>query len=507
MLNEATLARPRWMDAAPGNRRGVLLVVAVAVCYAIVVVITTLRIGFGADEAVYLSQYAHGVPRLAFTAPRSRGLPVMIYPIAALTTSVTAIRCYMAVLGTAGLFLAYLPWTRVRIGTRAAAAAALFGAQWLTLFYGAEVMPNLYVAYGSVAAVGMFALAADRWSPRRAAGLIAAVGFTALIRPFDATWLAAALVVAIVVRRGWRRLRLAVAVAAGLAIGWAEWGAEAFAYYGGPLHRLHLASGENVAGMHFTLIEQLRALNGPLQCRPPHHCGPVTMLDIAWCAAMAALIVFALYATRRMRGHAELVLTVWVAAVMGMSYLLLIGYAAPRFLIPVYALAAVPVAAGLQELWRPRTRERRGVRRGAAMAVVLVVVAGYGAVQGDRLVPYANASVAHRHTDMRVARAVSKAGVRPPCLLFGKASTASIGFYARCSSVGRSSPWRHRDRPTHRIRAAIAAGRHFGIVVHGNRRPAPFLDAWRRIPLPGVRDPRGPWYLYVPPNGGTGRPR
>ncbi|TMR07410.1 hypothetical protein ETD86_51625, partial [Nonomuraea turkmeniaca] len=274
------LSRP-W---AAGRRPYVALGL-VAVCFTAVQLVFTARIGLGWDESVYLSQVARGVPAAEFTAPRARGVQLLAAPVALVTPSVTAIRGYLSVLSGIALFLAYAPWIRLRSGPIAPLAAALFAGLWLSVLYGNEAMPNMWVAYCGVAGVGLACLAGMRPRPWLAlAGVVAAFALASLLRPSDATWLALPLLGYGMVRR---RGRLpAAATAAGLAVGWAQWLAEAFIRFGGPMERLRAAGAENATGLHFSLPDHLRALDGPLLCRFGVDCGGFPWAQIAWFAAV-----------------------------------------------------------------------------------------------------------------------------------------------------------------------------------------------------------------------------
>ncbi len=87
------------------------------------------------------------------------------------------------------------------------------------------------------------------------------------------------------------------------------------------------------------------------------------------------------------------------AATAALPYLFTIGYAAPRFLQPAYALLAIPVADALWHLvTAPRGRWRTVLR-----TVVAVGVAGHLAVQLTVAVHTANRSAASREDWARTA--------------------------------------------------------------------------------------------------------
>jgi hypothetical protein len=472
-----------WVAA----RRWHLALAAVAIAYSAVQLIFTARIGLGWDESVYVSQVAHGVPPATFSAPRARGVPLLVAPVALFTASVTAVRVYLSVLSGVGLFLAYLPWLKVRDSVLVPVAAGLFASLWLSLFYGNEAMPNLWVAFSGVAGAGLFRLArdtgprADGTRPVRAplvlAGLVAAFALASLTRPTDASWLALPLIVYGLYRR---RFGAVIAIAAGLAIGWGEWITEAYLRYGGPLTRLKAAGAENESGLHFSLGAHLRALDGPLLCRYGSPCGGYPPAQVAWFAAIPVLAVLGVWAVRR-RG-------LGLALASGLSitgsYVLTVGYAAPRFLLPAYALLALPVAGGISLLWRSRL----------ARVPVVAGVLAFVAVQAVTLAHWTTLELGGRAADAITVSGLRAMGMRTPCFLYGH-DAVQVGYLAGCSSWGIISNYGGAATPAS-IRGATA--RHEWVAVIGTRRrPAPFLASWTRTPL-NVNHAK-PWYLFLPP--------
>jgi hypothetical protein len=480
--------------AGPGmhSRRLVLALGVVAVGYGLVQLLATSRVPLGWDETVYVSQVARGVPAAAFSAPRARGIVLLVAPVSLITDSVIAVRVYLSLVSAACLAAAFWPWLKLRRSLIVPLAAALFAVQWLTIFYGNEAMPNPYVAFGAVASVGWFlrAVAEPRaWTPR--VGLIAALAVTALMRPFDAVWIALPVLAAGAVKRS---RGPSLSALCGLVVGWAEWIVEAYVSYGGPLARLHGAGAENETGLHFSLVAHLRALDGPLLCRPPVDCGAIPRLDVLWFAAIPVLAMAGLAVLRHQRSPylPAAALATTTATTIAASYLLIVGYAAPRFLLPAYALAALPVAEGITGLCRLPP----GRLRVPAVVVAVVSIAAYAGLQARtlaRLVPY---EVRVRSADRQVADRVERLGVTGPCLLYGH-DAVQIAYYARCSSLGIWSDWGGTQTPT-AITAALAAGRHVAVISRTKKAPAPFLTTWQRRELTGVTG-TGHWYAFLPP--------
>ncbi len=465
-----------WIETRPWHAALVL----VALGYTMIQLVFTAGIGLGWDESVYISQVARGVPATQFSPPRARGVSLLVAPIALVTPSVVAIRGYLSLLSGAGLFLAYWPWLRLRPGPVVPVAAALFAGLWISLFYANEAMPNMWVAYCGVAGVALVCLAEAR--PRSGlvvAGLVTAFSLASLVRPTDATWLALPLVVYGV----WlKRPRIVAAIAGGVAIGWAEWIFEAFLQYGGPIERLRAAGAQNMTGLHFSLPDHLRALDGPLLCRFGIKCGSIPLVQVAWFLAVPILAVLGVWATRRR----SLVLALASGLSLAFSYFFTVGYAAPRFLQPAYALLALPVAAGLG--WM---RRRRPTAVFAAAGVFC-----YFVVQGLSAFVYSRNTHVARGYDSAAASQLYAMGMRTPCFLYGH-HAVQIGYLARCSSKGIITRYGGQAVPA-AIKTAMARGDRVAAITTSSRPPAPFLESWTPVPL---RVGGGKhWHVFLPPD-------
>src|SRR5712692_3747962 len=188
------------------------------------------RMGRSWDESVYVSQVSGHVPAAWFDPARARGVPLLVAPVAALTSSVAALRVYLSVACGLGLTVALWTWRRLRPAWVLGLAGVLFGGLWVAQYYGPQAMPDMWSALGCLAAVGCF-LRGGKAALGSWVGLGASVAFVTLVRPGDAVYLAAPLVVAaILIWRSWPR---AAVVVAGLVAGGAEWVVEAYARFGG----------------------------------------------------------------------------------------------------------------------------------------------------------------------------------------------------------------------------------------------------------------------------------
>ena len=212
-----------------------------------------------------------------------------------------------------------------------------------------------------------------RWWPL--AGVALCVAIAALVRPGDALYLAAALGIAVIVVRQWRRWRLLAAVVIGFVAGAADWVIEGYIRFGSALNRLHEAGAEQGGfGFHLAFWDELRAVNGPTLCRPCTVGFRYPELSLWW-LALPVLVVLGAYAAHRAGRLASSVLATACGLSLAFQYLFLINYAAPRFLLPAYALAAIGVSdaiggllTGIQrDLQGPgRVASRRRARRPAA---------------------------------------------------------------------------------------------------------------------------------------------
>ncbi|MFF3896526.1 hypothetical protein ACFYY3_25785 [Streptomyces sp. NPDC001812] len=425
---------------APRPAAGTAPLVALAAVFTLAqLVLVRPGLGLGWDEIVYVSQVTSHHPAAFFSAPRSRGVSLLVAPVASWSSSTVLLRVYLALLSGLALYLALRAWrglfpTRVLV-----TSGAFYASLWVTLFYGPQAMPNHWVAIGALITVGSFLRYHADPSARGALwGVVAGAALMAWMRPTDAVWVAVPLcVLALAGRHG----RLLLASAAGLAAGAAEWVAEAYAGYGGLGERLAEASRiQGGLGWHMAVDDQLRSLGGRGLCRPctgpmPH---PVVTL---WWFALPLLAAVGLVVAVRARRVLRTVLPLACATTAALPYLFMIGYAAPRFLQPAYALLAIPVADGLWHLvrkpagqWRPGEGWRPAGRwRPAAAALVALALAGHLAVQLAVLAHTVDRNTESRRDWARTAGELHRLGVRPPCLITGH-EAIPVGYYTGCSS-------------------------------------------------------------------------
>ncbi|MGW1605316.1 hypothetical protein ACWCQV_30830, partial [Streptomyces eurythermus] len=212
-LDTASRARSPLAPPAATPSAWPLAAVAAAFTLAQLLLVGT-DLGLGWDETVYVSQVGHHGPAAFFSAPRARGVSLLVAPVAAWSSSTALLRLYLALLSGLALFWALRAWRGLFPARVLALAGGLFASLWVTLFYGPQAMPNLWVALGALAAVGCFLRA--RTGRTALWGLAGGAALMAWMRPVDAVWATLPLFIAGLARRRWPAL---LVLAAGLAAG------------------------------------------------------------------------------------------------------------------------------------------------------------------------------------------------------------------------------------------------------------------------------------------------
>ncbi|MFE3852738.1 hypothetical protein ACFXPN_16540 [Streptomyces griseorubiginosus] len=454
--------------ARPRRRWGEPWLAAVAGAFTLAqLVLVRPDLGLGWDETVYVSQVSGQVPAAFFSAPRARGISLLVAPIASWSDSTALLRVYLAALSGLGLYFALRIWRAHFMPRVLALAGALFASLWVTLFYGPQAMPNYWVAVGALVAVGCFVRVRANARDRAAWwGVFAGTALMAWMRPMDAVYVVLPLLALAV-----RRPRHLAVLVAGLLAGAGEWVIEAYLSYGGLAQRLSDASRiQGGLGWHLAVVDQLRSLGGRTLCRPCTGSAPNPVVSLWW-FALPVLAALGAVTAVRVRRPLPVLLPLTCAVTAAVPYLFLIGYAAPRFLLPAYALLALPVAHGLAHLvGAPSRRTARTV----AVSLVAACLAAHVAVQYVVLEHTLRSSAANRDNWSRTASALHTLGVRPPCLLSGY-EAVPIAFYTGCGSAqtdghDTSTTGAALAEAAHRTKVAVLA-------QPGDRRPA-YARTW-----------------------------
>jgi hypothetical protein len=180
-----------------------------------------------------------------------------------------------------------------------------------------------------------------------------------------------------------------------------------------------------------------------------------------------------------------------VATVCGVSvavpYMLLLGYAAPRFLLPAYALLALPIAECLTRLPGAFPRARRPL-----IAIIGVAVVAHLGVQQVSLVRQTHHNSAEKMNYIHGATALERLGLRSPCLLNGPRSIP-IAYYVRCRTDDTTGI---PPSMTRAQRLAVSRGEPIAILSPGTP-PPPYAASWTERPVPAIGRH---WVVYLSPD-------
>ncbi|HEX5937067.1 MAG TPA: hypothetical protein VFZ75_05165 [Actinomycetota bacterium] len=385
------------------------------------------------DEAIYLSQVSPDTEPLPFVASRARGITLFALPVLQLGGSLTILRLFLAVASAAALVGAFRLWSPV-IGAGAVAAAVLFAGAWPTLFYGSELMPNLWLALLAVAATAILARRLglrERRSDELVAGGLVAVA--AMIRPLDATVLAATLVLLPVgLRRAtWSWVGFLVL---GLAAGWAPWLVEMTARFGSLGDAFAAAARLGHTGRWSLVenVEQYLALSDGPSIGPVAH-PQVPVSGPLWLLGLVVLVVMGLREAHRRGFVRSLLVPVAAGAALGAEYVVFTDAQAPRFLLPAFALIAIPAGLGLASIVIASGARARGRPWRAAWAVIASALVGVWLIQQVVVATRIEEDVtAQRASAVRVGRQVRALAARQPCFVSSESSFPIVAYVARC---------------------------------------------------------------------------
>jgi hypothetical protein len=264
---------------------------------------------------------------------------------------------------------------------------------------------------------------------------------------------------------------------------------EAYVSFGDPFQRLRAASKtEGGLGWHPEGVRmELHALNDYLLCRPcvgaTWHVQPLSV----WWPLVPVMAAGGLVLAARGGRLGLLALPAGCGAVLGASYLLLVGYAAPRFLIPAYALLALPMA----ELVRGVATLGQGRWRIATAGVVAVGLAVQVIGQQAVLARIVARQYNSRQDWVAITDQLHYLGVRAPCALSGE-QAPPLAFYAGCRSLQIAGNDTSTDVAG--LQGAATMTR-LAVVEHIGPRPS-YTRGWLRYKF---TTPTGRhWRIYLP---------
>jgi len=461
---------------------------AAALAFTLVVLLfTPLRMTLSLDETVYASQISQHVPLMPWGPHRARGLPLLVAPVTLLTSSALVLRVYLTILAGSGMFLALLAWRGLKPAWVLALAALAFGGLGMVQSQASQLFPNYWIALGGLAAVGLFFQGWTRSDPPRRIFVLLAVatGFSTLMRPPDGVALTAPLLLAAIVSllrrsRARRSAALLLALLAGLAVSCGEWLIEAYLYFNGPAARL-AGTSKAVGGTRFNPLQSLRVIDGGATEQVTGWSHPRLLL---WWLIFALLALLGIWVTRRARG--------WVFAVMPAACALSIYalYTLPirdnaRYLLPAWALLALPAADGIAWLaGRPTGR----VRIATAALAVAFVAAELGTQHAVLITQSTQLQTAAR-ADVNTVNSLRHLGIYQHCMItsvphpYGASPTGPAAYYLGCSYT------RYLKNPH------SAGNRRLIVLVRSPGQPWGYARAWPAHKLDGT----GNMVAYISP--------
>ena len=387
------------------------------------------------DEAIYLSQVAPGAEALPFVPSRARGITFLALPVLQLGGSLLQLRIFLAVASAVALTGAFRVWAPV-IGFGAVAAAVLFAGSWPILFYGSELMPNLWVAIIAIAATAVLgrrlALGEGRYDELAAGGLAAAA---ALIRPLDAVVLTAALVLLpFAVRRA--TVSWVAFLGLGLAAGWGPWLVEMTGRFGSPAEAFAAAArlGHTGRWSLFENVRQYLALSDGPSIGPVGNPG-VPASGVFWLLGLAILVTLGVRAAMSRGLLASLVVPSAAGMALAAEYVVFTDAQAPRFLLPALALLTIPAGFGLASVLA-RIRDRESVPAARAVAIVAaILVVVWGILQLAVATKVEAGVTEQRASAQRVGLRIRSLAAQRPCWVYSEVNFPIVGYAAGCRAA------------------------------------------------------------------------
>jgi hypothetical protein len=419
-----------------------------------------LRMPLGADEITYIARTSVRVSGVMLPPVHGQGAGLLAAPVTLFTTSLLALRIWMAVLSTIGLFLGMLSWRGLRPPWVLALAALIFGSLAISQNSGVQVYPDWWGALGVLALTGLFLHAVHGTMRSRVVLPLIAVAslLIVLMRPQNIVFLMGPAIAAAVLVPGWRKPRVLIAMAVGIGLGCLQWVIGAFIWYGGLGSRIHLAGQEPPSfGFYFSLGTQVKVLSGPWYCVPPRCTSWNMPGESVWWFALLAVAILGLCVAWRTAAKVSSLFAAVTALWVITLYSFLVPFGAPRYILPALALIAILAADGI--VWLVTEAKWRTAGVILACGFLLAGVISQRIVLNHEI----RGQVAERQFQTAAAQLRAQ-GVRPPCAI----RSPSVAYYADCTA-----PWT-------------------GETMHEllNRTPGGF-QAWHKVHLP-----RSPALVY-----------
>jgi hypothetical protein len=422
-----------------------------------------LRMPLGADEIGYIAQLSVKHSPVQLPPVHGQGAGLLAAPVTLLTTSLLAVRIWMAILSGFGLFLGMLAWRGLRPAWVLALAALILGMLAVTQNSGVQVYPDWWGAVGILALTGLFLHAVNGTMRNRVVLPLIALAtlLIVLMRPQNIAFVLGPILVATVLVPGWRKPRVWAALAVGIVIGVLQWLAES-AFYGGLGSRLHLAGQEPPSfGLYFSLPYQIRVVSGPWYCPYQSSCpGMADPPEIFWFIALAGLAAIGLAVAWHRATKASSLLAAGIALWVIVFFSFLVPFAAPRYILPSLALGAILAADGIA--WLLTESDKRTLSVVFVTAFLLIGIVTQRAVLNQEV---AKQTVERNFKSQ--ALQLQSLGIKPPCVIW----SAYVGYWMGCNG-----PW--TGEPAGELLARSGGGR----------------SAWQRVIVPGF--PPDEW-LYV----------
>lgn len=484
-----------WEITGSEQRQARLALLGVLGIVAAVHVVAGLDRPINWDEAVHLTQVIPGRPAVFMEPHRTRGVSLLVAPIAVFDPSMMMLRVYLLLASLAGLYASFAVWIRVA-GVAVPLAALLFSTYWVTVFYTVEVLPNVPSALLAVAITGLVGrsyLARGR----RSDPLVVAVLFLlfALVRPPDAVLVGVGVALmsfAVARVAAWRHL---VPAAIGGATGIAVWFLEGWIRFGFvPVETLgsgaeYSLDGERMLQFPVYLAYLEDRLRCAGSCLDEFAAAGGWQLP-PWRTSLYLLLVGLAIVSALVSGSGQRKL----AGIAVAPALLLIGFygvaggaANMRYLLPAGALLMIAAAIGVRSRWSALPKQPRALR-GASWALGMVVLVALTVWQSGHGVERLSAEAGVRHRVHNVASELTASLDGRPCSIGSAVGYPQVQYWTGChaTAIVRGADGTVQaplgERGSYRdLAAAAARGEQVLALIRKDPPSAAPVAAWARV--------------------------